>query len=203
MIDHTLLPLCPACHPWHHGIDIRLWCCWCLASVTSPLCWLSLVSAPAAHSLLHTPHVTHTSNQVLQPCQLRLGVDADDAVALANHLSSLSLLCSVGLTRLNVYAGMAGLYFLRNLDATQLATTPELTGLPYPPPGALLSNGQPVASTAVSVPAVMLPCALVNQSAYCAWGFQQTASPSWSLHTTSDPMPCSTYLALSSTDAKG
>lgn len=56
---------------------------------------------------------------------------------------------TVGLTRLNVYAGMAGLYFLRNLDATQLATTPELTGLPYPPPGALLSNGQPVASTAV------------------------------------------------------
>lgn len=44
----------------------------------------------------------------------------------------LLLLFRLGITRLNVYAGMAGLYQLRNGDVTK---GPEFPGLPWPPPG--------------------------------------------------------------------
>lgn len=45
----------------------------------------------------------------------------------------------VGITRLNVYAGMAGLYQLRSND---VAAGAELPGLPYPPPGVGFPDSQ-------------------------------------------------------------
>lgn len=38
----------------------------------------------------------------------------------------------LGVTRLSVYAGLAGLYQIRDVDVRQ---GPEFTGLPWPPPG--------------------------------------------------------------------
>jgi hypothetical protein len=40
--------------------------------------------------------------------------------------------CRLGATRLNVYAGLAGFFMLRDFFPD---TQPELPGLPYPPPG--------------------------------------------------------------------
>jgi hypothetical protein len=39
---------------------------------------------------------------------------------------------SIGMTRLNVYAGLAGLYFIRSKPLSEQ----ELPRLPFPPPGA-------------------------------------------------------------------
>lgn len=47
-------------------------------------------------------------------------------------MSLLCVSCSLGITRLNVYAGMAGLYHIRERPVEE---GPELPGLPYPPPG--------------------------------------------------------------------
>jgi hypothetical protein len=46
--------------------------------------------------------------------------------------SATALRCRLGITRLNVYAGLAGFFMVRNSFPQN---GPELPGIPYPPPG--------------------------------------------------------------------
>lgn len=63
--------------------------------------------------------------------------------------------CSIGMTRLNVYSGLAGLYFLRSKPLAQQ----ELDRLPFPPPGA-----DPAATTTLQLRE--LPIAIQDRSFY-------------------------------------